>query len=89
MIVFPPNSPAPGRTCPHDGDKTIVFGGAITCVKGIWVTDPGQIFKQDAGTSTPTPTPVPTPSTTSSTSGSMFDSDGIATIANNDVQQIL
>ena len=63
------------------------LGYAITCTKGIWTLDSGQTPVPTAS-QTPVPTaslaPVPTASAQAG-----FDSDGIATAANNDVQRIL
>lgn len=41
--LYPPNVPAPNRTCPtSEGQKANLFGSSMTCVKGIWTLDPGQ-----------------------------------------------
>jgi hypothetical protein len=40
---YPPNVPAPNRTCPQsEGNKSTLYGASMTCVKGIWTLDPGQ-----------------------------------------------
>ena len=40
---YPPNVPAPNRTCPQsEGNKSSLYGASMTCVKGIWTLDPGQ-----------------------------------------------
>jgi len=40
---YPPNTPAPNRTCPNnEGGHATLYGGAMTCTNGIWVLDPGQ-----------------------------------------------
>ncbi len=40
--TYPPNVPAPNRTCPTDGLHAVLYGASMTCAKGIWVLDPGQ-----------------------------------------------
>jgi hypothetical protein len=40
---YPPNVPAPNRSCPQsEGNKSSLYGASMTCVKGIWTLDPGQ-----------------------------------------------
>lgn len=40
---YPPNVPAPNRTCPQsEGNKSTLYGASMTCTKGIWTLDPGQ-----------------------------------------------
>ena len=39
---YPPDVPAPNRTCPTDGLTASLYGASMTCTKGIWVLDPGQ-----------------------------------------------
>ena len=40
---YPPNIPAPNRTCPgNDGAHATLYGGSMTCTNGIWTLDPGQ-----------------------------------------------
>ncbi len=42
---YPPNVPAPGRTCPEINAHAELFGGKITCLApGIWTLDPGQVI---------------------------------------------
>jgi len=42
---YPPNMPAPNRSCPgNDGAHAILYGGTMTCIKGIWTLDPGQVI---------------------------------------------
>jgi hypothetical protein len=42
--LYPPNVPAPNRTCPtSEGQKANLLGASMTCVKGIWTLDPGQV----------------------------------------------
>lgn len=42
---YPPNVPAPNRTCPQsEGNKSTLFGASMTCVKGVWRLDPGQVM---------------------------------------------
>jgi hypothetical protein len=42
--AYPPNVPAPNRTCPNvEGQKGSLYGATMTCTKGIWVLDPGQV----------------------------------------------
>lgn len=36
---YPPNVPAPNRTCPTDGLTATLDGAAMTCTKGTWVLD--------------------------------------------------
>jgi hypothetical protein len=44
---YPPNVPAPNRTCPKsDGLQGYLYGASMTCVKGIWTLDPGQTIIQ-------------------------------------------
>jgi hypothetical protein len=41
--LYPPNVPAPNRTCPQsEGLKGVLNGATMTCVKGVWTLDPGQ-----------------------------------------------
>lgn len=41
--LYPPNVPAPNRTCPQsEGLKGVLYGATMTCVKGVWTLDPGQ-----------------------------------------------
>ena len=54
---YPKNVPAPGRTCPEEGAKATLYGGNITCVKGVWNLDPGSTM-----TVTPSPFATPRPS---------------------------
>lgn len=91
-LVFPPNTPAPGRSCPNEGGKTVVFGGSITCTHGTWMVDPGQTFhaSKPSQPATTKPTPAKPQLADSSTPQKIvLDGDGIATVANNDVQKIL
>ena len=40
---YPPNVPAPNRTCPQsEGLKGALYGATMTCVQGVWTLDPGQ-----------------------------------------------
>ena len=40
---YPPNVPAPNRSCPQsEGNKSTLYGASMTCLKGIWTLDPGQ-----------------------------------------------
>jgi hypothetical protein len=40
---YPPNVPAPNRTCPQsEGKQTSINGLSLTCVKGVWTLDPYQ-----------------------------------------------
>ena len=42
---YPPNVPAPGRTCPNVDGIASLYGGTMTCRSpGIWTLDPGQII---------------------------------------------
>ena len=44
---YPPNIPAPGRSCPNVNSVATLFGGSMTCVgtgpEGVWTLDPGQV----------------------------------------------
>lgn len=44
--TYPPNVPAPNRTCPTDGLQATLYGASMTCVKGVWVLDLGQKIVQ-------------------------------------------
>ena len=47
---YPPNVPAPNRSCPQsDGQQGYLYGASMTCVKGIWTLDPGQIIGKPQG----------------------------------------
>jgi hypothetical protein len=40
---YPPDVPAPNRTCPQsEGNKSTLYGASMTCVNGNWTLDPGQ-----------------------------------------------
>ena len=40
---YPLNVPAPNRSCPQsEGNKASLYGASMTCIKGIWILDPGQ-----------------------------------------------
>ena len=43
---YPPNVPAPGRSCPTINNVAVLYGGSMTCVgsgsEGVWTLDPGQ-----------------------------------------------
>ena len=42
---YPPNVPAPNRSCPQsEGNKSSLYGASMTCVKGVWTLDPGQVM---------------------------------------------
>ncbi len=77
-----------GTTCTKLNQKTNSAGFAYTCIKS------GKMMVWSKGVKVVPPTPTPTPEQTSSPSTStsgqpVLDSDGIAKIADNDVQQIL
>ena len=77
-----------GTTCTKLNQKTNSAGFAYTCIKS------GKKMVWSKGVKVVPPTPTPTPEQTSSPSTStsgqpVLDSDGIAKIADNDVQQIL
>lgn len=44
---YPPNIPAPGRSCPIVNSVATLFGGSMTCIgtgsAGVWTLDPGQV----------------------------------------------
>lgn len=53
---FPPNIPAPGRTCPNVGGNALIYNAKISCVKdqnskneGVWQLDPGEIIIKPTG----------------------------------------
>ena len=52
---YPKNIPAPGRTCPTEGDKSSYNNQPLNCVAGFWKSGSG------AGTTSPKPTFSPTP----------------------------
>ena len=42
---YPPNVPAPNRTCPNsEGATETLYGGSMTCTQGIWKLNPGQVI---------------------------------------------
>jgi len=42
---YPPNIPAPNRSCPgNDSAHATLYGGSMTCIKGLWTLDPGQVI---------------------------------------------
>jgi hypothetical protein len=97
---FPPNSPAPGRTCPNVNGVAVVFGAKITCIAhgdgGIWTVNPGEVITLPNSKSTPKTTPSPTTSSTPSpvpttiaTSGGSRPSTRVALAAYNDIKNIL
>jgi len=44
---YPPNVPAPNRSCPgSDGATATLYGGSMTCTNGFWKLDPGQTIGQ-------------------------------------------
>jgi hypothetical protein len=41
---YPPNVPAPNRTCPNsEGATATLYGGSMTCTQGLWKLNPGQV----------------------------------------------
>jgi hypothetical protein len=44
---YPPNIPAPGRSCPNVNTSASLYGASMTCVgsgtAGVWTLDPGQV----------------------------------------------
>ena len=41
---YPPNIPAPNRSCPQsEGSHASLYGASMTCANGVWVLDPGQV----------------------------------------------
>jgi hypothetical protein len=41
---YPPNIPAPNRSCPQsEGAHASLYGASMTCANGVWVLDPGQV----------------------------------------------
>jgi hypothetical protein len=94
---FPPNSPAPGRSCPNIDGIATVFNATMTCLAkgdtGVWTLNPGQVINFPPATPTPstspstspkaTPTPSPSPASTSRPSLTT------AAKAFNDVKKIL
>ncbi|MEI6216422.1 MAG: hypothetical protein WCP64_04025 [Actinomycetes bacterium] len=84
---YPPDRPAPNRSCPTNGSTAELYGGALTCTNGIWVLNPGQVIGKPTASPNAISTPVPTRATYSTDNSRPSIVTALA--ADADIQSIL
>ena len=75
---YPPNTPAPDRSCPNEGAKAELYGGKLTCVTGKWKLDPGSTINKPTS-----PKPVPSNAATPSSASSSSSTSSATPISSN------